>query len=299
MDGRRWSSGPLTLDGIEQEPITDTLVNAVSPGFFRTLGIPLLHGRGFEDSDSGQAAPVAIVNDTFVRRFGLGADAIGKHIRVGRNSNFEIVGVTADAMQTNVKDAIAPQFFLPRRQFTNLDAASFYVRGSIDEPALLALIPATVAAVDANIAVTRLSTLRAHVEDNIYLDRLVTLLATAFAALATLLAAIGLYGVLAYSVRQRTRELGLRLALGATTARLRIMVMRQVAAVALVGIPLGLVGALLVGRAAAALLFGLSPQDPAVFAAVFTLLVAVVLAAGVLPARSAARVAPLEALRCD
>lgn len=274
-------------------------MNAVSQGFFRTLSIPLLHGRDFASSDTAESTPVAIVNQTFARGFGLAADAVGKRIRVGRNSAFEIVGVTADTMQTNVKDGIAPQFFLPRHQFTNLDAASFYVRGTIDEAALLALIPRAVATVDPNVAVARLATLRAHVADNLYLDRLVTLLATAFAVPATLLAAIGLYGVLAYNVRQRTRELGLRLALGATGSGLRTIVMRQVAAVALVGIPLGLVGALLVGRAAAALLFGLSPQDPSVFIAAFAVLLTVVFAAGFFPARSAARVAPLEALRCD
>ena len=295
LDGRRWSAGPLTIDGIEREPITDAILNAVSPGFFRTLSIPLLRGRDFAVSDS---TLVAIVNETFVRRFGLGADALGKRIRVGPISA-EIVGVAADTGQTNVKDEIAPQFFLSRHQFTNLDAASFYVRGTIDDAALLELAPRAVAAVDPNLAVGRLATLRALVDDNVYLDRLVTLLAAAFALLATLLAAIGLYGVISYNVRQRTREIGLRLALGAEPARLRTLVLRQVAAMAVLGLPIGLVGAVLVGRAAQALLFGLTAYDPTVLVGAVAVLVAVVLTAGVVPARRAARVSPMEALRHD
>ena len=298
LDGRRWSAGSLTIDGIEQEPVTGTIMNAVSPGFFRTLSIPLLRGRDFTAADTAATAQVAIVNESFVRRFALGEDALGKRIRTG-GFMLEIVGVTADAGQTNVKDEIAPQFFLSRHQFTNLDAASFYVRGTIDEAALLALAPRAVAAVDANLAVGRLATLRAHVDDNVYLDRLVTLLAAAFALLATLLAAIGLYGVISYNVRQRTREIGLRLALGAAPARLRTMVLRQVAGIALLALPIGLAGALLAGRAAQALLFGLTAYDPTVLVGAVALLVAVVLAAGAIPARHAARVPPMEALRHD
>jgi predicted permease len=298
LDGRRWSAGPLTIDGIEREPVTDTIVNAVGPGFFRTLSIPLLRGRDFTAADTASTVQVAIVNESFVRRAGLGADALGKRIRVGRNT-FEIVGVTADTAQTNVKDDIVPQFFLSRHQFTNLDAASFYVRGTIDEAALLELAPRAVAAVDPNLAVGRLATVRALVDDNVYLDRLVTLLATAFALLATLLAAIGLYGVISYNIRQRTREIGLRLALGAEPARLRTMVLRQVGVIALLGLPIGLTGALLVGRAAQALLFGLTAYDPTVLVGAVAILGAVVLAAGVVPARRAARVPPMEALRHD
>ncbi|HVJ30037.1 MAG TPA: FtsX-like permease family protein, partial [Gammaproteobacteria bacterium] len=299
LDGRRWSAGPLTIDGIDQEPVTDVIVNAVSPGFFRTLSIPLLRGRDFAMSDAPDATPVAIVNESFVRRLGLAGDALGKRIRVGRNSALEIVGITADVRHTNVKDATAPQFFVPRHQYTNLDAASFYVRGTVDEAALLELVPRVLTGVGAALAVNHLETLRELVDNNVYLDRLVTLLATAFAVLATLLAAIGLYGVLSYNVRQRTREIGLRLALGATPQNLRRMVLRQVAGIALLGLTIGLVGALLVGRAAEALLFGLSAYDPTVVVGAVAVLGAVVFAAGFLPSRSAARVAPMEALRYD
>jgi predicted permease len=299
FDGRRWSAGPLTIDGIEREPVTDVLLNAVSPSFFRTLSIALLGGRNLAATDTAEAPPVAMVNQSFARRFGLASDAIGKHVRVGANRTFEIVGVVADAKYTSVRDEIPPQLFLPRHQFQNLDAASFYVRGTIASAALLELVPRAVAAVDPQVAVSRLMTMQTHVDNNVYLDRLITLLAAAFGALATLLAAVGLYGVLAYNVRQRTRELGLRLALGATPRRLRSMVLRQVALMTVVGMPLGLAAAVLLGRAAEALLFGLTGYDPAVLGIAVAALGAALLTAGFLPARSAARVAPMEALRYE
>jgi putative ABC transport system permease protein len=240
-----------------------------------------------------------VVNETFVRRFDLGADAIGKRIRLGPDRTLEIVGVFADAKYTSVKDDIGPQFFIPRHQFPNLDGVSFYVRGAIDAAALLDLVPRAVAAVDPNVAVSRLMTMRTQIDDDLYADRLVTLLASGFAVLATLLAAIGLYGVLAYNVRQRTRELGLRLALGANPARLRTAVLKQVACMAAIGLTIGIVGAALLGRTAETLLFGLSGYDPAVLGITAVVIGAVVCAAGFLPARSASRVAPMEALRYE
>lgn len=299
LDGRRWGAGPLTVEGIEREPVTDVLVNAVSPSFFRTLSIALQGGRNLAATDGAGAPPVAVVNERFVRRFGLGADAIGKRVRAGGNRTFEIVGVVADAKYSTVKDDVPPQLFIPRHQFPNLDAASFYVRGGIAPAALLDLVPRVVADVDPQIAVSRLATMRAHVDDNTYLDRVVALLAAGFALLATLLAAIGLYGVLAYNVRQRTRELGLRLALGASPKRLRSMVLTQVLRMALVALPAGLAAAVALGSAAEALLFGLTGYDPAVLLGAAVVLSAVVLAAASLPARAAARVAPMEALRCE
>ncbi|HEU4617122.1 MAG TPA: ABC transporter permease [Gammaproteobacteria bacterium] len=297
FDGRRWSAGPLTVEGIDREPVTDTLVNAVSPSFFRTLSIPLLGGRELADSDTPASPPVAVVNETFVRRFGLGPNAIGKRVLAAGDRAFEIVGIVADTRYRSVKDEVAPQLFIPRAQFRNLDAASFYVRGAVALGTLLETVPRAVAAVDPNLPVARLMTMRAHIDDNVYLDRLVTLLAAAFAALATLLAAIGLYAVLAYGVRQRVRELGLRLALGATPARLRTRVLRDVALLALIGLPAGLAGGLLLGRAAETLLFRISARDPAALAAAVCVLAAVVLAAGFVPARTASRLAPMEALR--
>src|SRR5690606_29376415 len=152
---------------------------------------------------------------------------------------------------------------------------------------------------DPSLPVANLMTMETTVQNNVFFDRIVALFSAAFAGLATLLAAIGLYGVLAYNVAQRTRELGVRLALGATPQRLRGLVLKQVGWMALVGMPLGLAAAVLVGRAAATLLFGLSGDEPAVLAAATVVLGCVIAAAGYFPARRAARVAPMRALRYE
>jgi ABC-type antimicrobial peptide transport system permease subunit len=167
----------------------------------------------------------------------------------------------------------------------------------MDPDALLRMIPRVVASIDATLPVSNLITMRRQAQENIFLDRLVTILSTSLAALATLLAAIGLYGVLAYGVAQRTRELGLRLALGAEPANLRAVVLRQVAVWAVIGIAVGGAAAIAFGRLAEALLYGLTAFDVRALAAAAVTLLFVILAAGYVPARRAARITPMEALR--
>src|SRR6185312_6740677 len=176
-------------------------------------------------------------------------------------------------------------------------SAYFYVRAGVDPDALLRMIPRVVGSIDATLPVGNVITMRRQAQDNIFLDRLVTILSTSFAGLAALLAATGLYGVLAYGVTQRTRELGLRLALGATAGELRTMVLRQVARIALIGMPIGLALGVALGQAAKALLYGMSGYDPVVVGGAIAVLAGVVLAAGYLPARRASSVDPMEALR--
>jgi ABC-type antimicrobial peptide transport system permease subunit len=175
----------------------------------------------------------------------------------------------------------------------------YYVRTGTGPEALLAAIPRVVGEIDADAPVTNLRTMTTTLQDSVYIDRLLSMLSAGFAALATLLAGIGLYGVLAYNVTQRTRELGLRLALGAEPKRLRALVLKQVSVMGLIGAVLGLVAALALGRVAEALLFGLSGRDPVVLAAALAVLAAVVLAGSWLPARRASRIAPTEALRYE
>jgi predicted permease len=273
--------------------------NMVSPGFFATASIPLLAGREFTVADRLGSPPVAIVNESFVRRFDLGT-AVGERFSLPFVvDDIEIVGVVADAKYTEVKGDVQPQFFQPRRQATDLPALFFYVRGGIDSDAMIRMIPHLISSIDPDLPVDELTTMEAQVRDNVYIDRLTTMLSVAFAALATLLAAIGLYGVLAYNVTQRTRELGLRLALGATPGTLRGMVLKQVGVMALVGGMMGLAAAVGIGRVAEALLFGLSGYDPPVLLAAVAVLSAVVLAASYLPARRASNIAPMEALRYE
>jgi hypothetical protein len=294
----------LTIDGVEQPPTTfvDSSPN-LSPGFFEAFSIPLLAGRDFTDADR-TGAPVAIVNEAFVKQLGLGNDAVGKRVRVGGfavpGAEIEIIGVARDARVAGVKHDVRPQIFTPRlRGDTSFGSMFFIVRGNLGADALLGMIPRVVAAVDPNMAVGQLNTVKSLAEGNVAQDRVITMLSTTFAGLATLLAAIGLYGVLAYSVAQRTRELGLRLALGAAPSALRRMVLKQVALIGAVGVGVGLAAALAVGRVAGALLYGLSSYDPTSVAIAVAILAAVVLGAAYVPARRASRVAPIEALRYE
>ena len=287
-------------------PSVDTRVatNIVSPGLFATLGVPLLAGRDFADTDTADAPLVAIVNESFVARFNLGGDAIGRRFRPrGANADVEIVGVVADAAQsgTGVKAQVPPQFYQPIAQVDPAFVPSryFYVRSAIAPESLLRAIPRAVADVDPNLPVAALQTLEAQFGDDVYVDRLVTALSAGFSILATLLAAMGLYGMLTYSVAQRTRELGLRLTLGAVPARLEAMVLKHVGVMTLIGTALGVAAAIGLGRIVEAMLFGVSGYDPLAFVAAAVVLAVVVLAASYGPARRAARIAPMAALRYE
>jgi putative ABC transport system permease protein len=198
-----------------------------------------------------------------------------------------------------VKQKVPPQFFVPYRQDKGLGAMHVYVRASGDVAQAASAITAVVKRLDPNLPIEELETLPEQVRNNTYLDRMMTTLSAAFALLATLLAAIGLYGVLAYTVAQRTREIGLRMALGAAPDRVRGMVLRQVAIMTLVGVLVGLTGALGVGRAAQSMLFQMTGADPAVLALSAVALALVALCAGFIPAHRASRVDPMKALKYE
>ncbi|HET6630158.1 MAG TPA: ABC transporter permease [Woeseiaceae bacterium] len=296
----------VSVQGYEPPPGVDPRFNhprfnEVSPGFFRTLQIPLLSGRDFSDADIAGRPKVAIVNKAFAEEFGLGTEAVGKRMALGstRQLDIEIVGVAADAKYSEIKGEMPSQVFLPRYQDEDLGVMHFYVRSELPPETMLASMSRVVSELDPGLPVNGLGTLPAVISDDLFLDRLISVLAGGFALLATLLAATGLYGVLAYSVAQRTRELGLRQALGATPRRLRGMVLGQVGRMALIGGAAGLVLAVLLGRAADAVLFGLSGYEPAVLAAATALLGVVVLIAGYLPARRASSADPMKALRYE
>ena len=292
----------VMVEGFEAGPDTNrvTRLNQVGTDYFRALGIPLLAGRTFTELDARGSPPVAIVNETFARKFNLGRDALGRRLARGgldAAPDTEIVGLVADTRYDNPKYPEPPILYVPYRQEESVGSLTFYVRSALPADGMLRTIPALMAELDPNLPVTALTTLQRQAQEVNFADRAITLLSTAFAALATLLAAIGLYGVLAYAVAQRTRELGLRMALGADAARLRAMVLGQVGRMTLVGGALGLVAALGLARAARWMLYEVEGLPPAVVAAAVSALVAVALAAGLVPAHRAARVDPMEALR--
>jgi predicted permease len=295
---------PVGVEGFETAPGVDTTTAYAMVGtdFFSALGIPLRAGRTFTKQDDASSPIVVIVNESFARKFDLGTQ-VGKRMGAGATPTsypFEIVGIVADAKFASVKSAFEPVIYVSRYQTAGGIQAMFYnVRASVEPKALLTMVPRVAAEVDPDVPVTNLATLTTTVNGNVYVDRLLSMLSAGFAALATVLAGIGLYGVLAYNVTQRTRELGLRLALGAAPAGVRMLILKQVGVMALIGAVLGLAGALGLGRAAEALLYGMSGRDPLVFGAAFAVLAIVVLAASWIPAWRASRIAPTQALRYE
>ena len=303
LSGSNWGSS-VRVQGFEAGPDTDvqSSFNMIGPGYFRTVGVPFVSGRDFTRADKLGAPKVAIVNEAFVKKFNLGRDAVGKRIGTGRRTeqpDMEIVGVVKNAKYSEVKRDIPPQFFTPYMQDTTFGSINFYVRTSRSSEQLMRTIPAFIKSLDPNLPVESLKLLPQQIRENIYLDRLISTLSAAFAALATLLAAVGLYGVLAYTVAQRTREIGVRMALGADQRRVRGMVLKQVGVMTLIGGLIGLAAAYGLGKAAGSLLFELKGHDPIVFAVAAVILSLVALGAGYVPARRASRVAPMQALRYE
>jgi predicted permease len=273
----------------------------IGPDYFKTMGIKLLAGREFTAADDRGRPEVAIVNEAFAKKFGLGRDVVGKRMATSDTGalDMEIVGLVQDAKYSEVKDTIPPQFFNPYRQEGSVGRISFYVKTSGDPVQLLRSIPPVMRRLDANLPVEELKTMPQQVRENTFLDRMISILSASFAFIATVLAAIGLYGVLAYSVAQRTREIGVRMALGASGGNVRAMVLRQVAIMTLIGGIIGLASAIAGGRGAKSLLFEIQSHDPWVMVGASLLLLLVALAAGYVPARKASKVDPMQALRYE
>jgi len=302
LAGSNWG-GDVEVEGFQHGPDTDVNANfnRIGPGYFRTLGITLLAGREFTPLDVTGAPKVAIVNEKFAEKFGLGRDVVGKRMAEGGRTELdtEIIGLARNTKYNEVKDPVAPLFFRPYRQEENLGFLTFYVRTALDPESVLAVIPKVVARIDPNLPVEELRTFPQQVRENVFIDRLITVLSAGFALIATLLAAVGLYGVLAYTMAQRTREIGLRMALGAAPGRVRGMVLRQVGVMTAVGGVAGLAAAVGLGVAARALLFEIKGYDPGVLAGAIVALAAVAITAGIVPALRASRIDPIQALRYE
>jgi predicted permease len=302
LGGSNWGND-VTVQGFDGGPDADrnSQYNAIGPGYFKALGIPLIAGREFTESDTDGAPRVAIVNEAFARKFNLGRNAVGKHMKNGRgpgDPEMEIVGLVQNAKYSEVKQEIPPVFFVPYRQ-EGPGMSNFYVRGAVETEKLLSMIRPVVAEIDPTLPVEHLRTMDQTINDSIAPDRIVAILSGAFAFVATLLASVGLYGVLAYTVAQRTREFGVRMALGATPGRVRGTVLRQVGVMTAVGGVIGLLAAVGFGRLAASLLFEINGYDPFVLATSAVVLVLVALGAGLIPALRASKLDPMRALRYE
>ena len=303
LAGDNWGNS-VAVEGFKAGPDTDVSsnVNSVAPAYFHTLGIPIISGREFTRADAAASSKVVIVNEAFAKKFNLGSDAIGKHMSDKSGNGplpFEIVGLVKNAKYSEVKREVPPLYFRAYRQDPAIGDLTYYVRSAIDPTAMLANIPKVVQTLDPNLPVEDLRTLPQQVRQNVFLDRFISVLSAAFAGLATLLAAIGLYGVLAYTVSQRTREIGLRMALGAAPERVRAMVLRQVAVMTVIGGTIGLAAAIGLGKLAESLLYQLKGWDPIVLAVSAVALTLVALGAGFIPALRASQVEPMIALRYE
>jgi len=271
--------------------------NVVSPGYFETIGIPILRGRDFTDRDRGGAPAVAIVNEQFARRFWPGQDAIGKQFQ-GTNlpGVIEVVGVARDGKFRNYRASINPCFYVSLLQDYQ-KAMSLEVRAAADAMSIVAAVRREVRALDKNLPVSDYLTLKSHRDAGLSQEKSAAALLTALGLLALVLAAVGIYGVMSFSVAQRTREVGLRMALGARAGEVLRLMLRQGLLLILIGIGIGLAAALVLTRFVASLLYGVSATDPVTFAAFILALTAVALAACYIPARRAMKVDPMAALR--
>jgi len=305
LAGSNWGND-VRVQGFECGPDTDCNSNfsEVGPDFFTTMGVQLVAGRDIAASDIAGATEVAVVNQAFADKFGLGRDAVGKFMgRRGADSDsltILIVGLVPNIGYSDVKvEEPRPVFYTPWRQDTRTSYMNWYVRTGMPPEQLLSQIPGLVKRLDPSLPVEDLKTMPQQIRENVFLDRMISVLASAFAVLATLLAAVGLYGVMAYSVTQRTREIGVRMALGADAGAVQGLVLRQVGVMLGIGGAVGLAAAFALGRAAQSLLWEIEPYDPVVLGISTALLAVVALGAGYLPARRASRVDPMHALRYD
>jgi predicted permease len=305
LAGSSWGTS-VSVEGFQWEPGVDagTRYTRVGPRFFSTLGMALVAGREFTESDGAGAPEVAVVNETFARKFGIeGREALGKYLSPnGTNQDeldVQIVGLVRDAAYNDVKNEVQPVLYLPYRQDESVGSLYFYARTGGDPAQVMKAIPSLIGRLDPNLPVEDLKSMEQQVRENVFLDRFISILSAAFAVLATLLASVGLYGVLAYTVAQRTREIGLRMALGADRGRVQRLVLRQVVRMLVIGGVVGLAGAYLLGRFAQSLLFGMEGVDATVLSMVTALMAAVALGAAYLPALRASHVDPMEALRYE
>jgi predicted permease len=301
LSGDEWDSstaveGHHFADGEDQQ----AFMNAFSPGYFEAMHIPLLEGRDFRQSDVVQDAIVAIVNKRFADHFFPGKSAVGKRLGRGGGNNakltIEIIGVVADSLYEGPREGVHRQVFVPK---WGRGSTVYYVRSAVGSSSAFNTIRNEVKQLDATMPVYEMKTLEGQLDDTLLTDRLIALLSAGFGLLATILASIGLYGVMAFVVARRRKELGIRLALGAQPGLVIWLVMREVLLLLVIGLAVGIPSAILLGRYVSSVLYGIQPNDPWMAGSTIVLLSLVSAAAGLIPAHRASRIDPILALRYE
>ena len=303
MTESMWSS-TVRVQGYEGKEGEDLnpAINAVAPGYFATMGMPLVIGRDFRPTDVDGAPQVAIVNETMAKYFWGKENPIGKRFGWGRDDGtfpLEVVGVVRDSKFARLRDDVPRFVYTPWTQQESLDTMTFYVRMRGEAAGMPTAVRQVVQRLDPNLPIFEMKTMETQVDESLFLERLVASLSLLFGALATVLAAVGLYGVMSYTVSRRTREIGIRMALGAARTSVLWMVLREVATMAVAGIVLGLPVAIGLSRFVQSQLYGLSPTDPTTLGLATVILGSVAMFAGYVPARRATRVDPMLALRYE
>ncbi len=301
---------PVAIEGqpapAEGQPEINVTNDWVSPGFFSAMEIPLRRGRSFEASDTAEGMPVVIVNETFARRLLPGENPIGRRFTRGDPADDSavwqtIIGVVADTRRAGLAEPVRPEAYRPFTQLTQHTprSAEILVQTALPPLSLVPQVRELVQQLDPNMAVAELRTIESALAEAMATQRFIMILLTGFAALALTLAVIGLYGVLAFLVNQRRREIGLRMAVGARRRDVTVMILLQSLRYVIPGVVLGMVVALFLTQLLQGQLHGVSASDPVTYLLVSVLLVTVTLLASWIPARRAASTDPMEALRYE
>jgi predicted permease len=300
LHGTEWDNytmveGHQVKDGEDMQ----AFMNSPSPGYFRTMGIPVLEGRDFDARDVHPNSKVAIVNQHFAKHFFGDQSAIGRHVGSGGQNakvEIEIIGVVADTLYEGPRTGVRRQLFIPNYgNFSN----AFYIRTVTDSKTMYAAVRSAVKKLDPSLPIYELKTLQTQLDETLLTDRLIALLSAGFGLLATGLAVIGLYGVMAFVVTRRTKELGVRLALGARRRSVIWLVMKEVLMLVAIGLVIGVPSAIGLGRFVSTQLYGIQGNDPRIAMSMVLLLSLVAAVAGMIPAHRASRIDPMTALRFE